>query len=173
VLALTSAAGRDHRNIPDKTNPRQSQPVSPGPAEPLELPTALATSHEGQGRASRKSAAELFRRQSLFPERELDASRSRYSAISLQSAEVAAPKKDSKSVAYEIRTKSAKSGGLETNGRRERISAPRRGAEVRRFVREGRGYWAFVRARKAAEKVGRGRAGGGRATGIQRSLKLV
>jgi hypothetical protein len=40
--------------------------------------------------------------------------------ISLQNAEVAVPKNDSKSAAYEIRTKSAKSGGLETNGRTER-----------------------------------------------------
>jgi hypothetical protein len=46
--------------------------------------------------------------------------RSRYPAISLQSAEVAIPKSDLKSAAYEIRTKSAKSGALETNGRRAR-----------------------------------------------------
>jgi hypothetical protein len=81
--------------------------------------------------------------------------RSRYPAISLQSAEVAIPKSDLKSAAYEIRTKSAKSGALETNGRRERISGHRRGVEVRRFSREARGYWAFVRARNPAENVGR------------------
>src|SRR2546423_640670 len=47
---------------------------------------------------------------------ELDFSRSRYPAISLQSAEFAVLKSGSKSAAYEIRTKSAKSRGLETNG---------------------------------------------------------
>jgi hypothetical protein len=102
----------------------------------------------------------------------LDASRSRYPAISLQSAELAVVKNGSKSVAYEFRTKSAKCGGLETNGRRETISGLSRGVAVRRFSREARGYWASTRARKAAEKVGRGRAGGGRGTGIQRSLNL-
>ncbi len=95
---------------------------------------------------------------------ELDFSRSRYPAISLQSAEVAVPKSDSKSVAYENRTKSAKCGGLETNGPRERISGPDRGAAVRRFLREAHGYWASMRARKPAENVLRGRTGGGRET---------
>ena len=64
---------------------------------------------------------------------QLARSRSRYSAISLQSAEVAVPKSESISTAYEFRTKSAKSGGLETNGRRERILGPQpvpRSAEV-------------------------------------------
>ena len=51
---------------------------------------------------------------------ELVPSRPRYPAISLQSAEVGVTKRDSKSVAYENRTKSAKCGGLETNGRRAR-----------------------------------------------------
>jgi hypothetical protein len=51
----------------------------------------------------------------------LDFSCSRYPAISLQSAEVAVAKSESKSIAYEFRTKTAKSGALETNGRRERI----------------------------------------------------
>ena len=75
------------------------------------------------------------------------ASRSRYPAISLQSAEGAVPKNDSKSVAYEIRTKSAKCGGLETNGPRERISGPSRCGAVRRFSREARGYWRFQHAK--------------------------
>jgi hypothetical protein len=52
---------------------------------------------------------------------ELNPSRSRYPAISLQSAEVSVMKSGSKSIAYENRTKSAKCGGLETNGPRERI----------------------------------------------------
>ena len=47
---------------------------------------------------------------------------SRYPAIILQSAEVGIAKSDSKSAAYENRTKSAQSGGLETNGPREGIS---------------------------------------------------
>jgi hypothetical protein len=102
---------------------------------------------------------------------ELDASCSRYPAISLQSAEVAAPKNDSKSVAYEFRTKSAKSGALETNGPRERISGHRRGVAVRRFSREARGYWAFAHARKPAENVLCGRAGGGRGPANKLSLR--
>jgi len=67
----------------------------------------------------------------------LDSSRTRYPAIFLQSAEVGITKNDSKSAAYENRTKSVKSGGLEKDGRRERILALRRGAEVQSFVREG------------------------------------
>jgi hypothetical protein len=51
-------------------------------------------------------------------------------------------KSGSKSAAYEFRTKSAQSGGLETKGRRERNSGLSRPIAVRRFVRETRGYWA-------------------------------
>src|SRR5438093_13048511 len=89
--------------------------------------------------------------------------------MSAQSAEVCVTKSDSKSVTYEFRTKTAQSGGLETNGRRERISALGRCVAVRRFAREARGYWASVRARKLAENVGRVRTGGGRGTEIQHS----
>ena len=71
-----------------------------------------------------------------------------------------AAKSDSKSVAYEFRTKSAQSGGLETNGRRERISGLGRCVAVRRFSREARGYWRFQRAQNPAENVGRERTGG-------------
>src|SRR5262245_28851606 len=65
--------------------------------------------------AIRTERTENCRRSKLV----LDSSCSRYSAISLQSAEAVAPKNDSKSVAYtyETRTKSAK-----TNGPRKRIS---------------------------------------------------
>jgi hypothetical protein len=94
---------------------------------------------------------------------------SRSPAISLQSAEVTVAESDSKSGAYEFRTKSAQSGGLETNGGRERISDLSRHAAVRRFSREACGYWASMRARKPAENVGRGKTGGARAPGIQRS----
>ena len=75
----------------------------------------------------------------------------------LQSAEVAAPKSDSKSVAYEIRTKSAQSGGLERNGLRERISALGGYAAVRRFFREALGYWllcAFGSRRRMLVAIG-------------------
>ena len=41
------------------------------------------------------------------------------------------------SATYEIRTKMAKSRGLEKDGRRDRILGPRRGAAVQSFVREG------------------------------------
>jgi hypothetical protein len=44
-----------------------------------------------------------------------------YSAMSLQSAEISATKEGSKSDAYENRTKTAKCGGLETNGPIERF----------------------------------------------------
>jgi len=77
----------------------------------------------------------------------LNAGCSRYPAISLQSAEVGATKRDSKSVAHENRTKSAKCGGLDTNGSRERISDLGGRVAVRRFVREARGYWRFQRAK--------------------------
>ena len=79
----------------------------------------------------------------------LDFSSSRYSVISLQSTEVAVSKNDSKSVACEIRTKSAKSGGLETNRPRERISGLDRGAEVRRFSCEGPWLLGFCARLKA------------------------
>ena len=77
----------------------------------------------------------------------LDSSRSRFPAIFLQSAEVAVTKSGSKSSAYEFRTKSAQSGGLETNGPRERISGLRRQIAVRRFAREALGYWRFQRGK--------------------------
>jgi hypothetical protein len=90
----------------------------------------------------------------------LNPSRFRYPAIFLQSAEVAVWKSDSKSVAYEFRTKSAQSGGLETNGRRDGILKSRpahRSGEVR-----ARSPWllGLMRARKPAENVGRARTGG-------------
>ena len=77
----------------------------------------------------------------------LNVSRSRYPAISLQSAEVDVTKRDSKSVAYENRTKSLRCGGLETNGLRERISPFNTLSAVRRFSREARGYWQFQRTK--------------------------
>ena len=77
----------------------------------------------------------------------LDSSCPRCREISCESAEVWLTKSDSKSVAYEFRTKSAQSGGLETNGRGETISVLRDRVAVRRFVREARGYWASWRAR--------------------------
>ena len=65
--------------------------------------------------------------------REIPASKKAdYPAISPQSAEVGATESDSKSAACENRTKSAKCGGLETNGRRERIPGRDRCVAVRR-----------------------------------------
>lgn len=61
-----------------------------------------------------------------------------------------------------IHTVLPKSGGLETNGRRERILGHGRRVAVRGFLREARGYWASMRARKPAENVGRLRTGGAR-----------
>ena len=72
---------------------------------------------------------------------------SRCPKISFESAEVGGAKSGSISVAYEFRTKSAQSGGSETNGPRERNSGLGGCVAVRRFVREARGYWASMRAR--------------------------
>ena len=82
----------------------------------------------------------------------LDLSHSRYPAISLQSAGVTVTKSDSKSGAYENRTKYPQSGGLETNGPRERISALSRRAAVRRFMRDALGYWGIQRAKTRQRK---------------------
>ena len=105
--------------------------------------------------------------------------RSRWISVALgaashlsKSAEVRITKNDSISTAYEFCTKSVQSGGLEKNGWREGISGLGRCVAVRRFAREARGYWAFMRARRPAENVGRGRTGGGSATGIQWSPNL-
>jgi hypothetical protein len=65
--------------------------------------------------------------------------------------------------------KPRKSGGLETNGLRERIRSRNRLTAVGRFRTNVRGYWSFARAQIAAENVGREQAGGGRGTGIQHS----
>lgn len=79
--------------------------------------------------------------------RELDFSRFHYPRMFPQSAEVGRSKRESKSVVYENRTKSAKCGGLETSAPRERISGSDRLTPVRRFASEVRGYWRFQRAR--------------------------
>jgi hypothetical protein len=83
----------------------------------------------------------------------LDPSLSRDSAIILQSAKVRVAEKDSKSSAYENRTKSTQSGGLETNSARDRISDCGRSAAVRRFLHEARGYWRFQRAKIRQRKL--------------------
>src|SRR6476646_2984097 len=82
-----------------------------------------------------------------------DFSSSRYSAISRQSAEVGITKRDSKSVAYENRTKSAKCGGLETNGPREKISGLGGLTAVRRFRAKARRYWRFQRGKTRRRKL--------------------
>jgi hypothetical protein len=68
------------------------------------------------------------------------------SATFLQSMELAIANTKTKSVAYEIRTKSAQSEGSETNGPRERISGLSRCGAVRSLVRDARRYWALLRA---------------------------
>ena len=83
----------------------------------------------------------------------LNASRFRFRAIFLQSAEAAATKNNSNSDAYENRTKSAQSEGFETNGRRERISGPKGLNAVRRFLREACGYWRFQHAKTRQRKL--------------------
>ncbi|OPH83873.1 hypothetical protein B2M20_04685 [Nitrobacter vulgaris] len=83
----------------------------------------------------------------------LDSNCSRYSAVSLQSAEACISEIASKSTAYEIRTKSPQSGGLETNGPGERISALSRRPVVRRFLSEGPRLLAISACSNRAEKV--------------------
>jgi hypothetical protein len=90
----------------------------------------------------------------------LDSGCSRCSKIFFESEEDSVTESDSKSGAYEFHTKAAQSGGLETNGGRERILDFSRCAAVWRFSREARDYWASIRARNPAENVGRGRTGG-------------
>jgi hypothetical protein len=70
-----------------------------------------------------------------------------------ESAEVAVSKSDSKSGGYEFRTKSTQSGGLETDGHRERGSGLSRRVAVRRFVPEARSYWASMRAQSQQRKL--------------------
>jgi hypothetical protein len=88
-------------------------------------------------------------------------SSSRYPEISFESAKVQLIKSDLKSVASEIRTKPAQSGGLETNGPREGIFGIGRCGIVWRFACEVRGYWASMRTRKPAETIGLRQGGGG------------
>jgi hypothetical protein len=80
---------------------------------------------------------------------------------------------ESISITYEIRTKPARSGALENNGRRERILGLGTPIAVRRFAREGPYLLGIFAVSRPAENVGRGWVGGGSGTGIQRSLKLV
>ena len=78
----------------------------------------------------------------------LDSSCSRCRKLSCESGGIERTKTDSKSVAYEFRTKSAQSGGSETDGPRERISGSGGFLAVRRSLDNARGYWASFRARK-------------------------
>ena len=71
-----------------------------------------------------------------------------------------------------IASKSAKCGGLETNGPRERISAPRPGDRSAEVCARSPWLLAISARQNPAENVGRGRTGGGSATGIQRSPNL-
>jgi hypothetical protein len=62
---------------------------------------------------------------------------SRYLDCTFEKRGGLAQKAASISIAYEVRTKSAQSGALENNGRRERILGPSSPILVRRFAREG------------------------------------
>lgn len=66
---------------------------------------------------------------------------------SCKSAEVSSVRMSGKTVAYENRTKSAQSGGLEKNGRGETNSGLGDRVAVRRFGREARGYRRFQRGK--------------------------
>jgi hypothetical protein len=66
----------------------------------------------------------------------LDSGCSRYPSDLAKGAEVRRKKNGSILMAYEIRTKSAESGGLETNGPRERIWGVDGLIAVRRFLCE-------------------------------------
>jgi len=66
---------------------------------------------------------------------------------SCESSEAVTIKSEVKSIAYENRTKSAESGGLERNGPRERKSGLTPHVAVRRFVPEVPRYWASSHTR--------------------------
>jgi hypothetical protein len=80
-----------------------------------------------------------------------------------KSTEIWLTKSDLISATYGIRTKMAKSRGLEKDGRRERILDLRPGAAVQSFVHaKARVYWGFLRTRKPAENMLCGATGGAR-----------
>ena len=74
-------------------------------------------------------------------------------SVLAKSAQVSRVRVRGKTIVYENRTKSAQSGGLETNGPRERISDLSRRVAVRRFSREARGYWASIRALGSQQRM--------------------
>ena len=74
----------------------------------------------------------------------LDFSRIRYSAISLQNAEVDISKNNSKSAAYENRTKFPQSGGLEKTGQKREFRDPTGSAQCRGLRAKARVYWGFL-----------------------------
>ena len=69
-----------------------------------------------------------------------------YPSLGVQRPEIVDPKFNSKTAGYENRTKSEKSGALETNEPRERNSTPSRSAAVLRLVLKARRYWRSCRA---------------------------
>jgi hypothetical protein len=76
-------------------------------------------------------------------------------SVLAKSAQVSRVRVRGKTIVYENRTKSAQSGGLETNWPRERISDLSRRGIVRRSSGEARSCWASIQSRKPAENVGR------------------
>jgi hypothetical protein len=105
-----------------------------------------------------------------------DPGRFRSPSISSKSAEVVRIEYLIKTVSYKFCTKSAQSGGLEKNGRRERILGLRCFVAVLRFMCEVPCLLEILRAYKATENFGRGRVGGRRSqrrTGLRESISLL
>ena len=73
-----------------------------------------------------------------------------------KSTEVRLTKSCLSSATYEIRTKPAKSRGLEKGGRRERILGLAGVPQCRGLRANARVYWGFLRAREPAENIWRG-----------------
>jgi hypothetical protein len=105
------------------------------------LDSALAISH------CRILATHYAARSRMKSKSPLSAGCFRSSARFLQSRESASRKSGSKLEAYEFRTKSAESGGRETNRQERTNFGRRRHVAVGRFAREARGYWRFQRAK--------------------------
>jgi hypothetical protein len=77
------------------------------------------------------------------------------------------------SAGYEIRTRSAKCGGLETNDRRERFFSLCQCPRVRRFSRGGLRLLGFSARLLGPENIGPGWPGGAGGPEIQRSLNFL
>ena len=123
TILVRAGLARNSRSVAEVIHHRPSTELLRAAAIPISRPQASEPAPRelvGRLRRKRRLRTERLKKSDLTPE--LDPSLSRYPTIFLQSAEVGATKSDSKSSVYENRTKTAKCGGLETNGARERIS---------------------------------------------------